>query len=131
MAPARNIVFVCLHGSAKSLMAAEYFKRLAARRGLAVEVIAAGIEPDLDVPPGVAAGLLADGIDVRGYRPRPVAREELATASRIIAFGCDLRTLAPEGVRIEQWQDVPPATECFSSARDVILDRLQELLLAC
>jgi arsenate reductase (thioredoxin) len=35
------IAFVCLHGSAKSLIAAEYLNRLAAQRGLAANLAAA------------------------------------------------------------------------------------------
>src|SRR5512135_1765448 len=119
-----NIVFVCTHGSAKSLMAAEYFKRLAAQRGLAVEVTSAGTDPDAEVPANVITGLREDGIDVRGYRPRRVTQEELAEALRVIAFGCDLATLAPHGCPIERWDDVPPVSESFPIARDHILTHL-------
>ena len=72
MEPTRTVVFVCLHGSAKSLMAAEYFRRLAAQRSVTIDVTSAGIDPSPEVPPSVVTGLLEDGIDVRGYRPRHV-----------------------------------------------------------
>ncbi len=131
MEPARSVVFVCLHGSAKSLMAAEYFKRLATQRGLHVEVVSAGTEPSQDVPPSVIAGLLQDGIDVRGYQPRRVSKDDLAQAWRVIAFGCNLRGLAPRGLPTEQWDDVPPASESFPLAREVILKHLGALLAEC
>ena len=131
MDPNRSIVFVCLHGSAKSLMAAEYFRRLAAQRGLTVDVTSAGTDPSHEVPPSVVTGLLEDGIDVRGYRPRSVTREELAKAWRIIAFGCDLGEVGPSGLCVDQWDDVPPASEFFPLARDVILGRLGTLLDDC
>ncbi len=127
----RSVVFVCLHGSAKSLMAAEYFRRLAAQRGLTVDGTSAGTDPSHEVPPSVVTGLLEDGIDVRGYRPCQVTREELAKAWRIIAFGCDLGEVGPPGLRVEQWDDVPPASEFFPLARDVILARLGPLLDDC
>ena len=120
-------VFICLHGAAKSIMAAAYCRRLAAERGAAVEVASGGIEPDPGIPPTVVAGLLADGIDVRGQAPRRVTREDLAAATRVIAFGCDLTQMAPPGLPVEDWADVPPASEDFAGARTAILSRLEAL----
>lgn len=77
-----TVVFVCLHGSAKSLIAAEHFRRLAEEQGLDVCATSAGTDPDPEIPPHVIEGLLADGIDVRGRRPRSLCREELARAPR-------------------------------------------------
>lgn len=124
---ARRVVFVCLHGSAKSLMAAEYFRRLAAQRGLQV----AGIHPDPDVPAHVLRGLLGDGIDVRGRRPSPVSREELANAWRVVSFGCDLAPMAPPGLAVERWDDIPAVSQDWNAARDAILARLALLLAEC
>ena len=43
MSPAQTVVFVCRHGSAKSLVAAEYLQRLAERQGLDLRATAAGV----------------------------------------------------------------------------------------
>ena len=123
-----TVVFVCLHGSAKSLIAAEHFSRLAVQRGVAVQAISAGTEPDPEIPPKVIEGLLQDGIDVRGRRPRPVAVGELAQAWRVISFGCDLGDLVPSHVPVERWDDVPAVSENFRVARDVIVSRVEQLL---
>jgi len=56
MVTQRKVLFVCLHGSAKSLIAAEYFNRLAAARGLGVTATSAGTEPDAEIPPRVVQG---------------------------------------------------------------------------
>lgn len=122
------IVFVCLHGSAKSLIAAEYFGRLAAERGLDVRATSAGTVPDPDIPPHVIEELLRDGIDVRGRRPRLVTREELANAFHVVSFGCDLSRVAPPGLAAEQWDDVPAVSADFAVARDAIVARLNRLL---
>ena len=87
MEPTRRVLFVCLHGSGKSLIAAEYFRRLAAQRGLEIGARSAGIEPDLQIPRSVIKGLSKDSIDVRGRIPRRVAREDLANAWRVVSFG--------------------------------------------
>jgi arsenate reductase (thioredoxin) len=127
----RRLVFVCLHGSAKSLIAAEHFRRLAERQGMKMDVISAGTEPDLDIPTPVIAGLLEDGIDVRGRRPRQATREELAGSWRVVSFGCDLADMAPPSVPVERWDDIPAVSEDFGVARDRIVDRLARLLAEC
>ena len=40
--PQSRVLFVCLHGAAKSVVAAAHFRRLAAARGLAIDAVAAG-----------------------------------------------------------------------------------------
>ena len=124
----QKIVFVCLHGAAKSVIAAELYKRRAAEAGLAVEALALGLEPDPEVAPAAARGLLAEGIDVRGLQPRAVTAADLAGASRVVAFGCDLGTLAPPGLPIEQWPDVPAVSDGYAIARERIGARVDRLV---
>jgi arsenate reductase (thioredoxin) len=126
-----KVLFVCLHGSAKSLIALEHFRRLAQQRGIGVQADWAGIEPDAEIPPRVVQGLLAEGIDVRGRRPRQVTRTDLETPIRVVTFGCDLGRLAPSGLSVKRWDDVPAVGEDFKKARDVIVARLPRLLAEC
>ncbi len=128
MGTTRTIVFVCVHGSGKSLIAAEYFQRLAAQRGLDIRAKSVDPDPDPEVPPKVVQGLLEDGIDVRGYLPRRVTRQELKGASHVVSFGCDLGDLAPPGLTVERWDDIPEVRVDFNAARDVIVARLPQLV---
>ena len=128
MPPPPVVVFVCLHGSAKSVIASEHFRRLSRERGLDVSVECAGTEPDADIPPRVVQGLLADGFDVRGQRPRPIARADLERAARVIAFGCDLGDVAPPALSVERWDDVPAVSEDYGRARDAIAKRVRALV---
>jgi protein-tyrosine-phosphatase len=123
----RAVVFVCLHGATKSLMAATLFQRLADERGLAVRSTFAGTEPDPAIQPNVVARLLEEGVDVRPLRPRRVTRDELASAWRVVSFGCDLTALAPDA-RIERWDDVSAVSEDYGRARDVIAARVRMLV---
>ena len=122
------VLFVCLHGSAKSVIASEHFRRFAAERGLAADTASAGTEPDAEIPPGVAQGLRGDGIDPGGLRPQAVTRADLERASRVVAFGCDLTAMAPAGLVVERWDDVPPVSENYGRARDVIAARVRGLV---
>jgi arsenate reductase (thioredoxin) len=123
-----NVLFVCLHGSAKSLIAAEYFNRLAAARGLPARATSSGTEPDDAIPPRVTQGLGADGIDVAGRRPRRPTQADVDGSAAVVTFACDLGDLASRAPRIERWDDVPAVREDFKRARDVIVARVTTLL---
>ena len=123
-----RVLFVCLHGSAKSVIAAESLRRLAADRGLPVEVASAGLEPDAEIPPHVAAALLGEGIDVRGRRPAPLTPEAVAAADHVVAFGCDLDHAAPPGVVVTRWDDVPAVSDGYAAARAAIVERVVPFL---
>jgi protein-tyrosine-phosphatase len=123
-----RIPFVCLHGAAKSVIAAALFNRRAHEAGLAARAVALGLEPDPAVAPGAAAGLLAEGVDVRGHQPRRATGADLAGARRVVAFGCELGELAPAGVPVEQWADVPAVSEGYAAARARIGARVDALV---
>ena len=123
-----KVLFVCLHGSAKSLIAAEHFNRLAAARGLDARATSAGTEPDDAIPPHVTRGLAGDGIDVAGRRPRRPTPAEIEGAAAVVTFGCDLGALASRAPRLIRWDDVPAVSEDFARARDTIVARVAELL---
>ena len=120
-----RVLFVCLHGAAKSVVAAAHFRRLAASRGLAVSAVAAGTEPDAELAPGAVKGLAADGLAATPTRPRPVTLYDLDAATRVVSFGCDI---APaRGQRVEQW-DVPAVSEGYTTARDRIVANVERLV---
>lgn len=131
MTDPRNVVFVCLHGAAKSVLAAADFQRLADQRGVAVRAHAVGLDPDPEVSAPVARALRADGVDVSGQRPRRVTAVDLAGAWRVVAFGCDLGDVAPPGLAVEQWADVPAVGEGLNAARAAIRTHLMSLLDTC
>jgi protein-tyrosine-phosphatase len=131
MATSAKVVFVCLHGAAKSVLAAALFGQEAARAGMPVEALARGIEPDAEVSAAAAAGLLAEGLDVRGHRPRALAPGDLAGASRVIAFGCDIGEMVPPGVPVEQWSEVPAVSDGYAPARAAVVSHFPDLLDRC
>ena len=128
MSATRTVVFVCLHGAAKSVIAAAQLNRLSAERGLDIRATAAGVEPEPEIPPRVREGLLQEGLDVRHHRPRSVTPEELGAAWRVVSFGCDLSRVAPPGLAVERWDDVPLVSDGFPAARDAIVRRVRRLL---
>jgi protein-tyrosine-phosphatase len=126
--PEQNLVlFVCLHASAKSLIAAEYFNKRAAELGVPLHAVSAGTEPDDSVPPHVVAGMRGDGYDVSQRTPLRLTRE-LATPARIaISFEPELAGYVPPGCLVERWS-VPAVSDDYAIARDAIKARVDGLL---
>jgi protein-tyrosine-phosphatase len=123
--PQPRVLFVCLHGAAKSVVGAAHFRRLAAARGLAVDATAAGTEPDPQLAPGAVKGLAGEGLSATPGRPRPVTLYDLDTATRVVSFGCDV---APaRGQRVDQW-DVPAVSDGYEAARDRIVANVERLV---
>src|SRR5882757_6800755 len=103
----QKVAFVCLHGSAKSLIAAEYFNRLAIERNLPLRATTSGPEPDREVPENVVAGLKSRGIDVRQYQPALITAEKLADAGLIVSFACDAGQRFAPSKPEERWMNAP------------------------
>src|SRR5262249_42561311 len=95
MRGSKSIVFVWLHGAAKSVLAAAEFQRLATEHGLDLVAEAFGTEPDPQIAPGVVNALRAEGLDLSARRPRRVTREATTAAARVVTFGCELGEATP------------------------------------
>lgn len=129
-APADTVVFVCEHGSVKSVVAAEWFNRMARERGLGLRAVPRGVTPDASVPLVIADALRRDGFEVGGLAPRRLDAADLAGALRIVAMGLDPAALSADGVSVERWDGIPPASESYAAARDAIRKRIETLLAA-
>jgi arsenate reductase (thioredoxin) len=107
--PMTQVLFICEHGYAKSLMAASYFDQLAKERGLPFRGLSRGSAPNSStVPPGIVAALKSDGIDIGTYRPILVSSADVSASTRVVTMSTSLPASAVvPGVRIEQWDDVP------------------------
>jgi arsenate reductase (thioredoxin) len=125
----QTILFVCEHGSAKSVIAAAHFNRLAGQRKLPYRAIARGINPDPEIPQQVRVNLAKDGLDVTTWKPQLVVEKDVREAARIVTFGCKLPF--PEKItagKLVDWQDVPSTSEDYERARTVIVDKIEALM---
>jgi arsenate reductase (thioredoxin) len=126
--PEQNLVlFVCLHASAKSLIAAEYFNKRAAEQGVPLRALSAGTDPDETVPTHVVAGMRGDGYDVSTRRPLRLSREVAAPARIAVSFDPDLSAYVPRGCIVERWS-VPAVSDDYAIARDAIKARVNALI---
>jgi protein-tyrosine-phosphatase len=125
----KTILFVCLHGSVKSQMAAAHFNRIARERGLPYTAISRGIEVDASIPTRIRDGLNLDGLAPLDDVPQPLTPSEATGAIKVIAFDA-----VPDekrgAVEVNYWTDVPPATKNYAEARDVIMRHIDDLVPA-
>src|SRR6478672_3071245 len=86
----QQVVFVCEHGAAKSVVAAAYFNKIAAERGLPDRAIYRGANPQAELSVSALKGLREDGLDVPGAKPSPITPGDVTKATHIFAIGCSL-----------------------------------------
>jgi len=122
-----KVLFVCLHGAAKSVVAAEYLGRLARAAGRDVEATSAGVEPDDAIPEHVVRSLADDGFDVSGRTPQRLTETKLGRADIVISLGCSL-DMGSAPPRMVNWDDIPAVSDGYGPARDAIIGRLRTFL---
>ena len=123
-----DVVFVCEHGSVKSVIAAQWFNRMAAERGLRVKAISRGVDPDARIPEGVAANLKKDAFDPGALSPVRLREADLASGAQVVAIGVKSPLFEKLTRPPHRWDAIPPASVDYDAARDAMKARLTVLL---
>ena len=125
-----TIVFVCRYGSAKSVVAARFFNRMAAEQNLDYRAVARGIEPEATIPPYVREPIRADGFEI-GADEKPVSLDVDAVrdASVVVCIKCTLpKPFSAAARKSIEWADVPDVDAGYGAARDKIVTHLNEFV---
>ena len=122
-----KIVFVCLHGSVKSQMAAAYFNEIAKERGLPFVAISRGIELDSSIPTRIRDGLALDGLKPLDDVPQGLTAQEAGSAVKVMAFD-NVPDERKGAANVSYWSDVPAATKDYAAARAAIIRHIDQLL---
>jgi protein-tyrosine-phosphatase len=125
--PKAQVVFVCAHGAAKSLIATAYFNKMAAERGLTARATFRGVEPQDDLSARAVEGLKADGVPIPEGKPAGLRDSDVTSATHIFAIGCALPPSATASGKAVSWSDVPD-DKGYAAMRDAIVRHVQELL---
>lgn len=126
-ARAARVLFVCEHGAAKSVIAAAYFNKLAAERGLNLSAIARGTSPDPEFNATTVAGLKSDGFRAPAGQPRLLETSDILSAQLVVTLGAELPHHSSSVPRAE-WNDTPSVSADYSAARDSIRARVESLV---
>ena len=123
-----QVVFVCEHGAAKSVVAAAFFNKLTAERGLRARAIARGATPQENLAKSAVKGLRADGITTDLEAPRPFTADDVRRSSSVVTFDCDQASMKGLLGLGACWGDVPATSEDYGRARDSIRAHLEVLI---
>jgi protein-tyrosine-phosphatase len=123
----KTVVFVCEHGTVKSVIAMAYFERFAREAGLRVRAISRGTAPDSALPPFMRDGLRSDRLDLAGFTPRRLTPEDLAAAALVVSFDQpDVARLAKGP--LQQWDGLPSVSASYPEGREAIKRRVAHLV---
>jgi arsenate reductase len=123
-----DVVFVCEHGGAKSVLAATYFNHLASRRCLPLRALARGVAPDSEIPQAVIEGLAREGLTPCTVAPVALAPEDLVNAGQVVTFDQpQIAARVPSPALVTMWNDLPPVSADFGIARDAIFAKVRKL----
>ena|ERR1041385_1810452 len=124
-----TVVFVCEHGSARSVIAAAHFNRMAAQKGLPYRAVSRGKSPDDTIPASIKDALAADGMDISTWKPKALSEADMQKAAKVVTLAVDLpaaRTAASG--RLVEWNDVPSMSQSYDTVRKVIVQHVNELV---
>jgi protein-tyrosine-phosphatase len=125
---APQVVFVCEHGAAKSVIATAYFNKLARERRLPFRATFRGTTPQNELSVKAVEGLRADRVPVPEGVPRALDDRDIAGATHIFAIGCKLPERARASGKAGDWSDVPDVSEGYAASRDAIRRHVEQLL---
>jgi protein-tyrosine-phosphatase len=123
-----EVLFVCVHNSGRSQMAAGLVKLRSA--GL-IHVRSAGSAPGERINPAAIKAMEEIGVDMSEEFPKPLTDEVVAAADVVIAMGCGDACPIYPGKKYEDWVlDDPAGQDLYTvrRIRDEIDERVQRLI---
>lgn len=126
--PVKTVLFVCEHGTVRSLLAKVLFEEYAAEVGLQMQAVSRGTRADSVVPPWIQAGLAADHVALGSWRPQTLRSRDLANASYVVSFDVPSAATAAARAPRAQWDRLPSVSQDYSSGRDAIKTRVHQLV---
>jgi arsenate reductase (thioredoxin) len=125
---AETVLFVCEHGTVKSLLAKVLFEKYAQDVGLQMRAVSRGTHADTAVPPWMVQQLALDHVTLGSWLPRPLVAQDLADASLVVTFDVPSAATAATHAPRSQWDGLPSAAQDYAKGRDAIKARIHQLV---
>ena len=128
-APPPTVVFVCEHGTVKSVVAMAWFNKLAAERGLTLRAISRGTAPDPAVPGPVLEGLRGDSLTLGAFTPLLFTPADVRSAVAVISFDQPGVAATVAGkAPVTAWDSLPAVSEDYGKASAAIRRRVARIV---
>jgi protein-tyrosine-phosphatase len=123
-----TILFVCEHGTVKSLLAKVLFEKYAQEVGLQMRAVSWGTHADTTVPPWMVERLALDHVTLGSWHPRQLGPNDLADASYVVSFDVPSAATAGAHAPRRQWDGLPSVAQNYAKGRDAIRVRVHQLV---
>ncbi len=120
----KGVLFLCIHNSGRSQMAAGFMRHLGAGR---VTVYSAGSEPANSINPSAVAVMKEVGIDIASAQPQLWTMEMLEAVDVVVTMGCGDACPFLPGKKYVDWPLKDPAGQGVDEVRP-IRDEIQKLV---
>ena len=120
----KGVLFLCIHNSGRSQMAAGFMRHLGAGR---VTVYSAGSEPANVINPSAVAVMKEVGIDIASAQPQLWTMEMLEAVDVVVTMGCGDACPFLPGKKYVDWPLNDPAGQGIDAVRP-IRDEIQKLV---
>ena len=120
----KGVLFLCIHNSGRSQMAAGFMRHLGAGR---VMVYSAGSEPANSINPSAVAVMKEVGIDIAAAQPQLWTMEMLEAVDVVVTMGCGDACPFLPGKNYVDWPLNDPAGQGIEAVRP-IRDEIQKLV---
>ena len=111
-----EVLFVCVHNSGRSQMAAGLLKLRSRGR---IGVRSAGSQPGETIDPAVVEAMTEIGVDMSEEFPKPLTDDAVAGADVVITMGCGDACPIYSGKRYEDWVLDDPAGQDLDTVRRI------------
>jgi arsenate-mycothiol transferase len=125
-----SVLFVCVHNSGKSQIAAGVARHVAPH----ARVESAGTDPSEQLHAGSVETLAEVGIDISDQRPKPITAALIEAADLVVVLGTEAQVTTHDGTPVETWAVDEPSlrgvegTERMRLMREEITARVRNLL---
>jgi hypothetical protein len=126
-AQTKKIVFVCEHGSAKSVIAAAYFNKLAKEKNIRWEAVSRGNNPDKGLPEKTKKLLASDKLLDVTFVPQKISQLDIDEAEQVIIFN-DLPGDINGKNKVGYWLGIQSVNDDFQKLRDDIVEKINPLI---
>ena len=123
-----TVLFVCEHGTGKSLLAKLLFEKYAQEVGLEMRAVSRGTRPDTSVSPWMMRQLALDHVTLGSWVPRPLGPQDLSDASYVVSFDVPSAATAATHASRMQWDGLPSIAQDYAKGRDAIKTRVHQLV---
>ncbi len=124
----KPVLFVCEHGTVRSLLAKVLFEEYAGAVGLNMKAVSRGTRADSIVPPWMLQALTKDHVVLGDWRPQTLRPSDLSNASVVVSFDLPAAATATAPVRRAQWDNLPSVSADYATGRDAIKVRVHQLV---